>query len=275
MNIPLNVIKYVLFDYLDMMSSLHISTIFDLNACDNIWKQKGEQYKVSFGYYSIKYNSTSQTYYRDACDSHSHYMCVECCCSTIGLRTNLGGLNLCYNCSTLPAYTTMCATLAKYIYHLSDADLAELRTIETKNRLGWASKLYIGGDLMSKYCQKYSVKEYAANEITWLNPNPEKTRRAALTIALSDNNMPLRDDSKLCQGYIAGSLTDWTINQIVLRMCQVKYLIEYWQECFVEAKREVLAYESVFDRAERIAMRRYGKYPDKFPWISYGVPSAI
>lgn len=52
-------------------------------------------------------------------------------------------------------------------------------------------------------------------------------RRNNLIDALQEYKLELRDDSKLCHGYINGTIKTHTIPQIVERMCQMKFLYEY------------------------------------------------
>lgn len=58
--------------------------------------------------------------------------------------------------------------------------------------------------------------------------------------SLNKYKLQLREDSKLCQGYIDGTIKDWTIDQIVERMCQMRFLYEYcdMDDAYQEAKSE-------------------------------------
>jgi hypothetical protein len=107
-------------------------------------------------------------------------------------------------------------------------------------------------------------------------------RKKELVKALDEYGLKLRNDSKLCNGYIDGSIKDWSIDGIVERMCQMKYLYDYcnMDECYDEAYEEQQEeYEagyypdcSVFEQAEMIALEKYGnkgKYPEEWPWLEY------
>lgn len=102
-------------------------------------------------------------------------------------------------------------------------------------------------------------------------------RKEQLTKALEEKGLKLRDDSKLCMNYINDSLKErWTIDGIVERMCQMKYLFEY---CNIESYMEKAEKEyydelnagylpdcSIIDTAEAYAMKNK-EYPNKWPWL--------
>ena len=103
-------------------------------------------------------------------------------------------------------------------------------------------------------------------------------RKNRLINELGKYKLDLRDDSVLCQNYIHGN-KKYDLDEIVLRMCEMKYLYEY---CHMDECRDI-AYEqykaekdagyypdmSVSEHAEMIALNKYsnGKYPDTFPWL--------
>ena len=110
-----------------------------------------------------------------------------------------------------------------------------------------------------------------------LMPEEHKKRRIELTEALHKYDLSLRCDSSLCRQYIEGRLTShWSLEKVVERMCQMKYLYDYcdMDKAFIKADRykedclnEYGCFdEKLMDVAEVYAMR--GKsYPDKWPWI--------
>jgi hypothetical protein len=103
--------------------------------------------------------------------------------------------------------------------------------------------------------------------------NPRETRRLKLTKALGEAGLVLRSDSKYCWKYInSGS---GKIDEIVHRMCEMKFLFEY-TDMREELKRVSKGQEeeleagyfpdcSVFDEAEDNIIRKT-PYPEIFPW---------
>jgi hypothetical protein len=120
-------------------------------------------------------------------------------------------------------------------------------------------------------------------------------RKAELETALHKAGLQLRSDSTLCSNYIDGKIDGkidgntshgrshdsnmyTTIDQIVKRMCNMKYLYDY---CHMEECRDI-AYEeyretlkagyypdcSVSDSAEYLALKKYSNstYPLIYPW---------
>ena len=112
-------------------------------------------------------------------------------------------------------------------------------------------------------------------------------RRTELIKALSKVGLELRSDSKLCDGWINNSITDyrrrtdnsWTIGSVVNRMCQMRYLFDYcnMDECLQIAYEEqqdelengYFPDSSVFDDAEYLALKG-NCYPKVFPWLVEG-----
>lgn len=102
-------------------------------------------------------------------------------------------------------------------------------------------------------------------------------RKNKLITKLRQYKLELRNDSKLCQGYISGSIKDWDIDDIVNRMCQIHYLFNYCNmnkyikqandEQNEEFNAGYIPDISVFDQAEMIVLKEIGEYPEIWPWI--------
>ena len=102
-------------------------------------------------------------------------------------------------------------------------------------------------------------------------------RKNSLINKLQIYNLELRNDSKLCSEYIDGTLKDWTEDQVVSRMCQMKYLFDYrnmsyyLDKAYSDQKEEKRAgyYPdmTIFEQAEYEAMKNH-KYPHIYPWIN-------
>jgi hypothetical protein len=76
----------------------------------------------------------------------------------------------------------------------------------------------------------------------------------------------------LCQKYIDGTIKDYTLDGVVKRMCQMKYIYDYchMDDCFDIAKERYGGYcFNIHDEAEDIALELHsnGKYPKEWPWI--------
>ena len=106
----------------------------------------------------------------------------------------------------------------------------------------------------------------------------KNTRKEQLVNALNEYKLKLRADSKLCTGYIDGTIKEYSIQQIVNRMCQMKYLYDYcdmdgaYDEAKQSQREEINAGYfpdcSLFDEAEMIALHKNGgKYPAVYPWM--------
>jgi len=104
-------------------------------------------------------------------------------------------------------------------------------------------------------------------------------RTIGLKSKLESNQIELRQDSALCSKYIDGSI-DLTLEQVVRRMCEMKYLYEYCNmkkiklQLFKEYLKEKKALGKKLEKgelslkAEKLALKLWsgGKYPNKFPW---------
>ena len=222
--------------------------------------------------------------------------CIQC--TNKGTLAKKLGIFLCTQCRHLPKYTLISKTDSKCDYFLTDGDLLYLEAIEANSSYGPAT-YYRKEDLINKFCLKYKTDEenypdvrmYLTQE-RWANIQEKKANReanlatkiqkrtASLTKALNKVGLILRADSQLCQKYINSTLKPMqTINEIVDRMCQMKYLYEY---CHMEECKGI-AYDehaeeyasgyfpdcSVSDYAELIALKKYsnGSYPAKYPWL--------
>ncbi len=223
-------------------------------------------------------------------------LCEECQLY-LGKKTKPINKIICENCKVLDKYTVMTKTNAKKLYLLKDDDLDDLHSYEGRTTYGPATYFTIE-DIKNKASIKFGIHKDGLNEYleNVLNEKKIKSaerkekiaktkeikrndRRDKLIQALRKVKLPLRDDSALCKQYIEGT-TEYNLETIVKRMCQMKYLFEY---CHMNECKDI-AYErhneelragyfpdcSVFDYAEYIALQKYsgGKYPDVFPWLN-------
>jgi hypothetical protein len=164
---------------------------------------------------------------------------------------------------------------------------------KTLNRItiktGYGNGMYFFRDdvwiLLSTY-QGFDMEAYQANENRKIQDKKRKkieliehiqqqdslrqTRRKELKTALQNYGLKLRSDSRLCENYIYEG--DHDIDDVVERMCQMKYLFEY---CNIRAKIKELKKKSyyipnneLFERAEEdILISQGGEYPEQWPWL--------
>lgn len=102
-------------------------------------------------------------------------------------------------------------------------------------------------------------------------------RKILLEYLLNKQEIELRDDSKLCSGYINGSIKHWKIDNIVQRMCQMKYLFDYCNmDKYIRIAKNNQQKEynagyfpdtSIMDDAEELILKNIGNYPKVWPWL--------
>lgn len=135
-------------------------------------------------------------------------------------------------------------------YRLRDLKRAAIKKHGSEEGIGAAAK------------KRLQRKNFKAKQPSW--------RKLVLINALGEYQLQLRSDSKLCASYIAGTTT-YTLNQVVERMCEMKYLYEYcsMDKWLRQAERECAALHSlgVFDLAEFYALEMAHGYPPVWPWM--------
>ena len=222
-------------------------------------------------------------------------LCEECN-DYLGKKQTIINKILCNACKELNKYIVITKTNAKKNYLFKDEDLLNLTSYEANSSYG-LSTYYTIEDLDIKACEKYGVykdniKEFLSKlhdekknkskerkeKMLITKENKIKKRREKLISELSKVKLELRNDSVLCKQYIDGN-SKYDLEDIIERMCQMKYLFEY---CHMDECKDI-AYEkhqeefsagyfpdcSVFDEAEYIALKKYsnGKYQVVFPWL--------
>lgn len=203
---------------------------------------------------------------------------------------------LCEECRADPEFKLIYKTTTKTKYYLSDKDLETLESFETiantSYKRNMAVTLFREADVINCLCAKHGVNVSQLDDllIDLKNKRRKRSKKRAdnnkskslqrkkkLSKALKDNGLVLRPDSKLCCGYINGTIKDMSIEEIVERMCQMKFLYEYtdMEAAFRKAKQEK-TYEreygcrtdlSLMDLAEMFALEDIGGYPDEWPWL--------
>ena len=204
--------------------------------------------------------------------------------------------NLCEECKEDPEYKLIYKTTAKNKYFLNDKDIIQLECFEITGFNGYKHNctmiLVRELDVMNYFCNKHNInmneidetieilqelKEKKSSKIKQTKKDKKKLRQKKLKKALNKMCVELRDDSKLCKGYIDGTIKDWDIEDIVKRMCEMKFLYEYanMKHYLLKAEKnqsKELEYGyipdiSVFDEAEMYALKKTNGYPKKWPWL--------
>ena len=223
---------------------------------------------------------------RNECDN------FENCNNTTTRRNSRMDKYVCNDCKDLDKYTLMYKTYVKkeYYFDPEDYDLVKYHSTMRSN----ITTLYVLEDIINTFCELHGLDP--ANEDAITNKKSElqqlknqrkrkvrsreemcNVRREQLVAALQQFHLELRGDSKLCHGYINGTIKDWTVDKIVERMCEMKYLYEYCHiENYMEKARRSNERElldgyipdcSVFQVAEDMALRKHGGYPQAWPWM--------
>jgi len=220
--------------------------------------------------------------------------CIECGDNNGQVRQILKKV-LCSYCKELDKYKLIVKTTAKTKYLIKDSDLVDFESYTGKCRYG-SGTFFLENEIREFCAYKYDVdsdylddylndiKADKNNKIAMQRQERERKQRVLqahrkdeLVRSLKDVGLVLRADSVLCQNYING-IGDESLESIVERMCQMKYLFEYcnMNSCKAQAYREFVNdgddnyYPGlVFDRAEEIALNKYsnGSYPEIFPWL--------
>ena len=207
----------------------------------------------------------------------------------------------------------ICKSTAKVQYKLTEKDLAGIECYTVPNpryRRGPEMTLFDEEDLIKAFCVKHSIEpkdidstlkcidrekeERKTKRLIAANKKKDK-RRKELTDALAQYDLIIRNDSSLCKGYIDGTITNWTVDEVVNRVAQCRFLFDYCdmkrhlddvheqrkeerQQLYEEKRRfresgdewdsDMETEEGdPFDDAERRALRSVGGYPDVWPWM--------
>lgn len=220
----------------------------------------------------------------------NHKQCDECGKPNSKINS-VHKIRLCHECIKLDEYKMICKTDAKLEYFLTDKDLLQCDSVSGSSD----SVLYKKMDIVDVFCIKYVVnpfdeacitstqnmlseKRKQAKEIRRTNAESRHSRRKQKLIkALNKSGLELRSDSKLCQGYINGTIKNKSVDECVLRMCQMKYLYDYcrMEKCYKRAvRKQNIEWEAgyipdipLWDQAEMIALDKYGPYPREWPWL--------
>ena len=126
-----------------------------------------------------------------------------------------------------------------------------------------------------KYCNECAPEWLIQQNIDDENLlNTQNDRETELIVELKKYGLELRNDSSYCNNYIYNN--DGDIDEIVNRMCEMKFLFEYcnFRNEIQNVKEEHGEISeagyfpdcSTFEEAEYNILR-YTNYPDKWPWL--------
>ena len=126
-------------------------------------------------------------------------------------------------------------------------------------------------NVIDLFCQIHKLNDQDHQEINRklikLKYNHQKLeniqqRKLKLTYELNKYNLPFRTDSKLCGEYISGKVTNWTLQDIVYRLCQMNYLFTYH-----DIKTVMKTNNLTIEEAEEEILKKIGNYPTVWPWM--------
>ena len=185
-------------------------------------------------------------------------------------------------------------TTAKELYFFTEIELTQI-DYTSLDRGTYVMKLYHKDDIYDYLKIKYKTEslhiiEQRIHEIKQLKDEQKQKRlyqkeikkekrKIQLIEILKKHGLTLRSDSKLCKGYLDGSIkeTKSNLNWIVERMCQMKFLFEYCnmkheiekakEEQSEEWDRGYIPDNSVFEEAEMNILKKINGYPKVFPWL--------
>jgi len=209
---------------------------------------------------------------------------------------------LCSHCKYSEQYKMMYKTTAKTYYFLTENDIQSIDTFDGPRIRQKTTTLVRKSDVKDIFCQKYQISpskiDERLKELSKLkNIRQERAaerknmtiqkRKAELIQALAKYRLQLRNDSKLCQKYIDNTINhqsrsvplhrNWTLDQVVERMCQMHFLYNYanMDRCLEKAKSQqeeeleagYFPDISIFEEAEMLALEATNGYPDNWPWL--------
>lgn len=221
--------------------------------------------------------------------------CIEC--KDENIKTKLDTLRkiyLCEACQTSDKYVLIYKTHAKRDYFIDPDELVNCVTYHRKIR-STVTTLFRKCDILDYFCDQYNIdrnnsvsilkkqnelfamKEKQKEERKRKKISNKTSRESKLVEELKKYGLKLRSDSKLCKGYIDGTIKDWSIKEIVNRMCEMRYLYDYcdmdghMQKAYEDQQDEYAAGYfpdcTVFEQAELTALQEYGGYPKQWPWL--------
>jgi hypothetical protein len=314
--------KYIIFDYLDIFTALKCLEIDIIFTDEMIWKRKALQYN------SKRRKDKS---WAERCKYIAQKKYCDDCQLPLGKKFKIffNGISLCFKClKTTIKFIFIDECDIRFKYMLEPVDYKDIESINAPNlkckpiKISIKQTYYNENDIIKKFCDKYNIQKNEVSdkieklknekkeqqdliERAWIAE--KKKREMILSNELNKYKLQLRSDSKLCNGYINGTLNkyQWTVQTIVTRMCEVKFLFDYCNMAYYlnrvhQNARKYNEYrykyrnddddddeeedddddddddddkyrdnsQELFDEAEIMALRNHcGKYPQQWPWL--------
>lgn len=214
-------------------------------------------------------------------------------CNTMEAKKyKLEGKYLCSECLKKEEYKYITKSTITKEYFLNEKDIENLNYNVIKNPHYSSRSMYLYKllDVKQKFVEKYGQdvsieniqqrlgvkRDLRRSKMRASKINSAEQRENLLKEKMAEKKMKIRGDSKLCKGFIDGTIKE-DVDDVVKRMCQVKYLFDYCnlQHYFDIAKQErreeleagYFPDEPLFDHAERLALKDHGGFPDVYPWM--------
>jgi DNA repair protein len=168
-------------------------------------------------------------------------VCFECGMSTSNVD-HFYNYHICSSCRReIPKYKLITKTTCKKEFCLSEKDLTGLDHVLSTNpyyRSSAPMMLFLESDIKEYAYDKYGGVDGLQNKLKKRQESLEKRRQTKKNVRenrkfeiqqeLAMRGMNVRNDSKLCQGYINNTLDSrWTLEKVVDMMIEMKWLYEY------------------------------------------------
>lgn len=193
-NLTQSLIKYVLFDYLDLNDAIKILPLFEFLNDESIWKKKADQYKLKDNNNNNTTNLTTNHFWLNLCKKKLKIICKFCIIND-GYPNEFFSMYLCNICKKLDKFQLICKTRAKSKYFLNEADLFKLKYINEENPYYKGSSpmiLFSENDIENVFISKHNIKpDDIKNKLKELEN--KKLMRSQKKIKLSPQNFkPIR-----------------------------------------------------------------------------------
>lgn len=200
------------------------------------------------------------------------------CCGRSGktYKDEYYGFQICVECrKTHPFCKTITAKTCKSQFLLKNEDIATLQCVTPD---GWKYGLYLKIDAEIAANKRYGNIHEETKKRENAKNQKAADRETELEDALAVMGLTIHPDSKLCEGYIQGTLRGWSLPKIVEECALMKYLHEYTTYPAVLKKaiknsidnykhwKGGYDYKLSYDEEEPFVRQKYPK-PDVWPWL--------
>lgn len=258
---------------------------FDVLLIDKYWKREAIEYLITTSPIGINY-------YRKI-----HKLCMNC--GRHGAELHFPSYILCKKCTKKNEYKLISRESAHIKYGVNDNELLKIKNIVRANynynrRPEYPKKYYLEREVRlminepllaerklmmpeSSFCRNYYSREAREDyDVYGLEDDKKRKRRNELMMALKKYGLTLREDSIICNKYICGNI-EKNIDEIVEKMCTMKYLFEYtdysniMRKLMIKKRYTFVAYNNHEFRAigkKQALEDTDGNWPESWPWLS-------